>query len=409
MEFVVDCPPVIANVFSSDESVKDYPLRASDFLSSDTLYIRGVSKSVSKNDILQLLSSLSVPIAIYIEANNTHVWVKYESISITEKMIMKLHQFYWIGKYLSVKYELGFDNGGKRILGGYIHNNHPLIRHIDDSRKKDKPKSRKNDSKKNDFNVTYNNKSISVNNIDYPFPSGLYLTQIISLMSTYSSIQQQQLNPLLHIVSNQKLYSSSSVYVKEITEAMSMVNALQRAFTLLQLSPLYLQTRTIYIYVLGDGTNSLAAACVSLFHPNLNATIYSIDPILLSTNSSIQLSQDSFNNLYYTSIQDKFHIVPMKSEDFIIPHNLNAIDQLNIIVACHSHAPLDEFWARLPLVTSNCNSSPNQQTNCPNISKIAVTMNCCGTYSMLADPAPLLEYEDFECYSPKRTARVYAL
>lgn len=62
---------------------------------------------------------------------------------------------------------------------------------------------------------------------------------------------------------------------------------------------------------------------------------------------------------------------------------------LSIVVACHSHAPLAEFWARVP--------AP----------KICVTMPCCENYSDLP-LRPIFQYDDFETFTPKRRVKIYA-
>ena len=62
---------------------------------------------------------------------------------------------------------------------------------------------------------------------------------------------------------------------------------------------------------------------------------------------------------------------------------------LSVVVACHSHAPLAEFWSRVP--------AP----------KIAITMACCADYSDLAAETPVIEFDDYEVYSPKRRVKIY--
>eukprot|EP00392_Amoebophrya_sp_AT5.2_P011483 g11562.t1 len=61
---------------------------------------------------------------------------------------------------------------------------------------------------------------------------------------------------------------------------------------------------------------------------------------------------------------------------------------LSIVVACHSHAPLKEFWGRVP--------GP----------KICATLPCCEHYSDLGR-TPDLQYDDFEVFTPKRRVRLY--
>lgn len=76
----------------------------------------------------------------------------------------------------------------------------------------------------------------------------------------------------------------------------------------------------------------------------------------------------------------RFHIVSQYSQDFVIPDftnvnnnvsssssssininiNNNVNNNISIVVACHSHAPLQELWDRVP------------------VPKYAVTLPCCG-------------------------------
>lgn len=61
---------------------------------------------------------------------------------------------------------------------------------------------------------------------------------------------------------------------------------------------------------------------------------------------------------------------------------------LSIVVACHSHAPLREFWDRVP--------EP----------KLAVTLPCCENFADLGFK-PTFQYDDFEIFTPKRRIRLY--
>jgi hypothetical protein len=61
---------------------------------------------------------------------------------------------------------------------------------------------------------------------------------------------------------------------------------------------------------------------------------------------------------------------------------------LNIVIACHSHAPLSEFWGRV--------KSP----------KICVALPCCPGFSDMDIP-PDFKYRDFEIYSGKNRVKIY--
>lgn len=69
-------------------------------------------------------------------------------------------------------------------------------------------------------------------------------------------------------------------------------------------------------------------------------------------------------------------------------HLIKAPENLSIVVACHSHAPLKEFWRRVP--------AP----------RLAITLPCCENFSDLGRK-PTFQYDDFEIFTPKRRVRIY--
>ena len=72
-------------------------------------------------------------------------------------------------------------------------------------------------------------------------------------------------------------------------------------------------------------------------------------------------------------------------------------NMINIVISCHSHAPLQEFWDRLHIINKK-----------RRMTKIAITMACCSNYAELnEDFLPVLEFDDFEVYSPKRRVKIY--
>jgi hypothetical protein len=108
-----------------------------------------------------------------------------------------------------------------------------------------------------------------------------------------------------------------------------------------------------------------------------NWSFYSIDPIL----DPIDVSTDT------DDYRNRFHQFTCKSEEFVIPSNITTM--LHIVIACHSHAPLSEFWAR---------------TAHP---RIAIAMPCCAAYSELPSDEVKLEFDDYEVYSAKRKIKIY--
>jgi hypothetical protein len=493
---------------------------------SDTVYIRGIARIAGNEELLELLSTVATPLEVDFSTRGENVksagisgqvWAKYPTIKHAADTLTKLHNFYFHGVYLSVKFELGLDRRtGKRMIAS--ENFHStVIRRI----------TRRNTNNKTTVrnNHDYSSKSIVVNNTDYPFPTGLYLTRVIGLCA---GLLQPTLRPaalgvatsapagtdsadidlppesehksglnlsLMNLAVNTTLYNSNSVgnngaYAKETAEAMAMVDGLERALKHLHLRSTYCPVPDagpssssgsgcsstssgggaggtaqlqppVNVYVLGDGVYPLCAALIALHFPHCNWQYHSIDPLL----QPIAVSGDDKFTAVSAGIpmRQRFHQFSGLSQDYPIPP-LTAdlqlprlsleeaattpyeyVPPLSVVIAYHSHAPLEEFWGRLPSESY----------------KLAVTMNCCAEYCILhepspaADPAvtpvsetstataaegeegerpravprqrqvrrkqkamqarnrpvavvPLLEYEDFEVYSPRRTIRVYA-
>ena len=85
---------------------------------SDTLYIRGISRNVENTDLHLLLSIVDAPLEVDFSTRGENVkhagisgqvWAKYASPQLAKKTMLKLHNYYYYGVYLSVKYEFGLD------------------------------------------------------------------------------------------------------------------------------------------------------------------------------------------------------------------------------------------------------------------------------------------------------------
>lgn len=447
--------------------LKDKIILSDDGESSDTLYIRGVVREVSEEALVDLLLHLHQPITskpeddddveIDLSEHNTRnvVWMKCVSEEVALERLQALHQAEVRGKTLSVKFELGRDPiSGKVRIPGSTHNT--IIRRLQISHstkdyagnvtmlgKRTLPipttgtaakqsadvdeycapcntSSIKHPSKKANImtvskvpTYNYSHKSIlfhvthplptsssNVMTMELPFPSGLYFTRLIALTKSLPVT-----DPLLQLLLNHSNHITASKYPKEISEAFAMVDALQRALKLHHIS---YQTEAgskknnkefdrIVVYVLGDGKIPLCAAALCLHFPS-HFSFHSIDPILIPLES-----------IATSSYADRFHQHRMLSQNFdIAAHSKTKRDEekiLSVVVACHSHAPLHEFWDRL--------SSP----------KIAVTMPCCADYSNIQFTLPnddsyhkevnltqkMLSFEDFEVYSAKRMIHIYSI
>ena len=69
--------------------------------------------------------------------------------------------------------------------------------------------------------ASYSYKSLTVGNVEYPFPSGLYLSRIIQLIQRWP-----REDPLVRMLTN--VQSFGGKYSKEISEVMAMIDAVER-------------------------------------------------------------------------------------------------------------------------------------------------------------------------------------
>ena len=418
------------------------------------------------------------------------------------------------GVCVSAKFELGVDTDGKRIVDSNSH--HTIKRHI--SYRKGSAPCGAMPCPQQLAGVSYTHKSLFCGNIEYPFPSGLYLSRVIQLTNILPPS-----NKILRIVTghdqdtSKGSSKSSSHYAKEITEGMAMADAVERAVRMVcgechniytchrtrlsQVHPTpadtshhhsktpYFQrcycnsmlsaegcdtiplasendidatgdsvcgngengtlprTDRAHVYVVGDGVTPLSAACIALhMWPYVEPAsaeswrFVSIDPLLALTTqdfiplhvpqqtdtlaiplditpdmhlsvqgnilsaqgnissdnmiASVQSSAPTVTTPFclYKGLSQEYHVENPSYDDSNGQRDSNA---LSIVVACHSHAPLQEFWDRV--------ASP----------KIAITMACCAQYCHLetgpnSEATQLLcEFDDFEVYSPKRRVCIY--
>jgi hypothetical protein len=263
--------------------------------------------------------------------------------------------------------------------------------------------------------VSYTSNSLFVGELEYPFPSGLYLTRVVELSRRTRTSAASAADPLLELLTD--THSMGNKYGKEISEAMAMADAVQRAASLLPASLRKVLrsdqsveggtkeggastegegvAQRVVVYVLGDGCRPLTAASLCLQLP-AHVVFHSIDPLMqekyVSAGPAADVAWDGSENPL-GAYQHRFFPARMYSQDFQIPPSTTREhgaepSALSIVVSCHSHAPLQEFWDRVPMP------------------RIAVTMACCAGYADLA-ATPTLQFEDFEVYSPKRTVKIY--
>jgi hypothetical protein len=337
---------------------------------------QGISRHATDEDLLSLFSEPFEPLeSDFSFRNRGQVWFKFASAEVAQEVLLKMHQRNVEGVSLIVRFELGVDSTGRRLVDKNSH--HTIIRAIQ-PRKGDKISKLRG----NGDGVSYSHRSIFCGEIEYPFPTGLYLTRVIQLMNLYPRD-----DPLLRILSDTAFFGNK--YSKEISECLAMADATQRAVRMVtgDCCSVYDLDKTqslsmpseVMVYVLGDGVRPLCAAAICLHIPSrYNWRYVSIDPLLQTEDLEIGA---------YSSCLE---VVKGYSQDYQIPPRSSLPPSLSIVIACHSHAPLAEFWERVP--------SP----------KIAITMACCADYSDLPAIEPIFQFSDYEVYSPKREVKIYS-
>lgn len=228
----------------------------------------------------------------------------------------------------------------------------------------------KNNNKNSDgIDITYTNTGIMVDHKEYPMPTGKYLMQLLEISSLCIEDNKQIIRTLLNTNNTSK----------EITESFAMFNGLK---TLLKKKRISINDITnANVYVIGDGIIPFTSMILSLLLP-YNFLIHSIDPIL-------DFDISTLGNNHNTK---RIKIIKKMSQDFeITDSNDSDESSISIVIACHSHAPLEEFWNRL------------------NNKKLAVSLPCCGKFwSIMENVIPIMEYDDYEIFSPRRRVYLYS-
>jgi hypothetical protein len=404
------------------------------------LYITGLTnKAHSDEDIhLFLKSSSTIATHLEIERSPAFLWVRYPSLVLAVQSQAFFHQQSLNGKTIMCRFELGFcqETGQRMFSRKSIHttiirriqnrksNQPPKIGNGNPHRPKTKGRDNKNKNKdKNNTNIaavaTYSAKSLLLGETEYPFPSGLYLSRLVGLLQ-----QWPRDDPLVQLVSNTSPVINK--YAKEISESMAMVDALERATKLCLGTSLTHKKKKervhVRVYCVGDGKYPLTAAAMALSYPYANWEFISIDPLMepiaINNNSDTDIDNNHHHHrlLQVSGMSQDYEIPPPppmtnndSSDDSSSPDNTNTNSSssssllVEIVVACHSHAPLQEVWNRIRQAVAE---NKTTQSSTSSHRAIAITMACCANYSDL-DQKPILDFHDYEVYSPKRHIKIY--
>eukprot|EP01038_Epipyxis_sp_PR26KG_P005607 gene5607-7739_t len=289
---------------------------------------------------------------------------------------------------------------------------------------------------------------IVVNDKEYPIPTGKYLMKLLQLCHSSHQFNKPDGNNLIDIlIKNNEMSKDYSIAnnSKELSESIAMVDCIYKLGHLTRTSWMNPLNQKVIVYVIGDGVLPFTSIALALFLPYITWQYVAIDPLLsfdknrlgpnyskrihlfpiktqdfiipnnlsefydeLSGNkdSSVEVtdcnsinndsvSQDAGNDnatrTPYRNNDENIKVNDTKNDINNIISSVDCSDVISIIIACHSHAPLQEFWDRLPPHNKYCASLP-----------------CCGkSWSILSSTEPIHVYDDFEIYSPKRKIYLY--
>jgi hypothetical protein len=391
---------------------------------SDVLFITGLlAKGNSEEEVQQFLASTTEANQKIVETKQEinapgggKLWIRYQSIQACQQAQAMLHQQSFKGLTIMARFELGFDpvTHKRRICKNSIHTT--CIRRI---------QQRRGESNKNDHTTiikqqppaNYSFKSLSIGEIEYPFPSGIYLTRLISLVQKMARLD----DPLIELLSNnyvppppsnnqhvkkpqtKKQSTFGNTYAKEITESMAMVDASERALKLClgRAASTFQNDKgcCVRVYCVGDGKYPITAAAMALNYPYPGWEFISIDP--LSEHIDVSMTQHKLIQVQGKSQDYKIPTLPTSvsddSSDKSQEEYSDITTYVDLVLACHSHAPLQEFWDRI------LKRRADDNTRCRSI---CITMHCCADFSDINQP-PVLVFDDYEVYSPKREVRIY--
>ena len=340
--------------------------------SCSTVYVSGISTRLHEKEIAdhfgQVGSVTNVSIPVNPQTNQRHGYalVTFEASEVAQRAVKLLHRSKLGKKSVQVR--------------------------LDDLKREDERKrarlklsvSRETQKASETIDKAfYTAKSIVLTRgmVEFSFPSGKYLMELLRLFhSNNLPLKYQSLIDILLGSKPQFNYK----HAKGLTETIAMVSALKRFVKLTDIGGLgrhcdiqdFNEEQDARLFAVADGVAPYTAAAFNLLAPN-QWHVYTIDPIL-----------NYDKNLLEPELRTRLHLVQKRTDDFMIPPKSNR-DQISIVVACHSHCLLQEFWDRI--------EPP----------KIAIVMPCCNEAWSELNEMPVDIYEDFEVQSPRRKILLY--
>jgi len=165
-----------------------------------TVYIRGISKYCTIIDIINHFSSagdINENDIIFHPINKGIIYITYHDEDSVKKAIQLLNQTELLNVIINVRnfiHKIDTNNNKSKSLNI---NKDPIIQ------RKVRNKSKyynieNNQDNNNDINIAYTCNSIMVNYVEYPFPTGKYLLQLLQL----SSLGIESNNKIIDIILN---------------------------------------------------------------------------------------------------------------------------------------------------------------------------------------------------------------
>ena len=359
--------------------MNEFSLIQSSFDVNRTVYITGISRTTTTSDIINhfsIVGDITASDIYHHPINKGIIYIQFKSendakMSCDALNRTELHQI--IITVRPFKENTSISSTSSSSSSNSSSNQMQYITRDPIIQRKVKDKSKyygKNNNKNSDsIDITYTNTGIMIDHKEYPIPTGKYLMQLLEISSLCIEDNKQIIRTLLNTNNTSK----------EITESFAMFNGLQ---TLLKKKRIDINDITnANVYVIGDGIIPFTSMVLSLLLP-YNFLIHSIDPILDFDISTLGNNQNT----------KRIKIFKKMSQDFEITDDSDGDENsISIVIACHSHAPLEEFWNRL----SN--------------RRLAVSLPCCGKYwSIMKNVIPIMEYDDYEIFSPRRRVYLYS-
>jgi len=367
--------------------MNEFSLIQSTFEVNRTVYIRGISRTTTISDIINhfsIVGDITASDIYHHPINKGIIYIQYKSEDDAKMACSTLNRtelnliILTVRPYKETTSTSSSSGSSSSSSSSSSSNDNSQMHYITRDpiiQRKVKDQSKyygKNNKKNSDsIDITYTNTGIMIDHNEYPMPTGKYIMQLLHISSLCIEDNKQIIRTLLNTNNTSK----------EITESFAMFNGLQ---TLLKKQRINTNDITnANVYVIGDGIIPFTSMILSLLLP-YNFLIHSIDPILDFDISTLGNNQNT----------KRIKIIKKMSQDYVITDSNDSDENsISIVIACHSHAPLEEFWNRL---------STSRR-------RLAVSLPCCGKYwSIMKHVSPIMEYDDYEIFSPRRRVYLYS-